>query len=51
MLKKAVFVDKQVYDEVQLARSTTTVQLWNGIMEVNSESFGSHIARSQLGLQ
>lgn len=38
MLKKAVFVNKQVYDEVQLARSTTIVQLWNGIMEANSES-------------
>lgn len=37
-VEESCFLNKQVYDEVQLARSTTTVQLWNGIMEANSES-------------
>lgn len=38
MSKITVFVGKQVYDEVQLARSTAE-QLWmNGISEANSES-------------
>lgn len=38
MLKKAVFLGKQVYDEVELARSTTVQLQMNGISEANSEN-------------
>lgn len=46
MLKKTVSVGKQVYDEVQLARSTTGPLWMNGISEASSES-NVLVARNQ----